>query len=352
MTYPPNIFNYATSELSQDAFICYLLAFGNVNFKGSKEYNAAHRFLEECGICGEDVVDIKRQYNKIDVLVITDKHLLIIEDKTYSNEHSDQILHYVEELKKDEAYQDKKENIKVCFFKTGDYLHPYKTSNTNILKQEDCKSLGREYILKLLQDIRQDNLIFDSFCTYWETPDKLEDIEDISTWKKSTWFQYLKKLFEENHISENDQKCDINSYVPNSSGGFYATHFNWKALPESDNIEKFDGKKKNKAETYKQIEIYFSDGITSRINLAYRFHSNNGNKDETKEYKEKGILGKLQRQVGNDYKEQNRMGASTAYKVKTYFKYYNSKNIKKDMMISRETTEKIKDTIKKFICAK
>ena len=28
MTITPNIFDYATSELSQDAFICYLLSFG------------------------------------------------------------------------------------------------------------------------------------------------------------------------------------------------------------------------------------------------------------------------------------------------------------------------------------
>lgn len=43
----PNIFDYATSELSQDAFICYLLAFGKEKYKTSypNEYKMAHQFL-------------------------------------------------------------------------------------------------------------------------------------------------------------------------------------------------------------------------------------------------------------------------------------------------------------------
>ena len=79
MTTTPNIFDYATSELSQDAFICYLLSFGKKEFNGSKEYIAAHKFLRECGI-EEDVKEIHTQYKHIDVLVETGNYLLIIED--------------------------------------------------------------------------------------------------------------------------------------------------------------------------------------------------------------------------------------------------------------------------------
>ena len=37
MTIEPNIFDFATSELSQDAFICYLLEFGKNKYKDRKE---------------------------------------------------------------------------------------------------------------------------------------------------------------------------------------------------------------------------------------------------------------------------------------------------------------------------
>ena len=103
MTITPNIFDYATSELSQDAFICYFLSFGKKEFNGSKEYIAAHKFLRECGI-EEDVKEIHTQYKHIDVLVETENYLLIIEDKTYTNEHGDQILHYVNNLREMVGY--------------------------------------------------------------------------------------------------------------------------------------------------------------------------------------------------------------------------------------------------------
>ena len=75
----PNIFDYATSELSQDAFICYLLAFGTEKYKNDfpKEYETAHKFLGKCGIpANEEILEIKKQYYNIDVLIVTKSHLL------------------------------------------------------------------------------------------------------------------------------------------------------------------------------------------------------------------------------------------------------------------------------------
>lgn len=351
MTITPNIFDYATSELSQDAFICYLLAFGKEEFKGSKEYNAAHKFLEECDVIGENIIQIKRQYNKIDILVETDKHFIIIEDKIYTEEHGDQIVRYVEALRDEINNKKLGKNIKVCYFKTDDYLRHYITTNKEILAQEDCKSLNREFILQLLKDIRQNNLIFDSFCKHWETPDNDVYLDDVSTWTRRTWFQYLKKLFEKYHINDNNKVCDINNYVPTPSGGFLATHFAWKALSSAENIEAFYDKEKQKkgrqdAGTYKQIELYFSNGRTSRVNLAHRFYSNNWDKDETTMYKEQGTLEKLQNQIKKTgYKNQNKMGASTAYKVMVFG---NVRGAYKKF-INRETSLEILQEIEKFI---
>ena len=98
----PNIFDYATSELSQDAFICYMATFGKEIYKKEfpAEYKMAHSFLKMCGIDEkEEISAVERQVEHIDVLIVTTNYLLIIEDKTYTNEHDNQIIRYVKTLK-------------------------------------------------------------------------------------------------------------------------------------------------------------------------------------------------------------------------------------------------------------
>lgn len=114
MTIEPNIFEYATSELSQDAFLCYLLSFGSSNYSKTEEYKLARSFLKELHI-EEDIEEIKRQKSHIDVLILTQKYAVVLEDKTFSKEHSEQLKRYVEKCKND--YPNK--NVKLLYFKTG-----------------------------------------------------------------------------------------------------------------------------------------------------------------------------------------------------------------------------------------
>ena len=102
----------------------------------------------------------------------------------------------------------------------------------------------------------------------------------------------------------------------------------------------FANNKQTKAGIYNQLELFFNNGKTSRINLSYRFHSDNWKKEETKEYRRQGILSKLQKQIEiKNYKNQNKMGASTAYKIMKIYKDD----------INEEKTEEIKKAIEKFI---
>lgn len=347
MTIEPNIFDYATSELSQDAFICYLLSFGKKEFNGSKEYIAAHKFLRECGI-EEDVKEIHTQYKHIDVLVETGNYLLIIEDKTYTNEHGDQILHYIKTLQDDNELNNKSNPKKIiaCYLKTSDFLHKYEPDKNKMkdleLKEDDFKylSLKREDVMSFIKE--SEDFIFQSFYTHLENLYNNNcDENDLSTWDKSNWFKYLEKLFNDKGIIK-EEKCNINGYVPNASGGFYATHFNWKDLSEDMQLGESG---QYKAGTYNQLELFFSDGKTCRINLAHRFHSGKWDKEETKEYKEKGILKKLQDKIKTEgYKNQNKMGASTAYKIISYGNHKRAY-----MPINKETSDKIKNAIEEFI---
>lgn len=116
MTIEPNIFEFATSELSQDAFLCYLMSFGKREYKdkNTEEYKLARSFLKEL-IVEEDVEEIKRQESHIDVLILTKSYVVILEDKTFSKEHSEQLKRYNEICKS--KYFDKK--VKLLYFKTG-----------------------------------------------------------------------------------------------------------------------------------------------------------------------------------------------------------------------------------------
>ena len=157
----PNIFDYATSELSQDAFICYMLNFPE----------PAKLFLEKCGIRSEEIKSIKTQYpanicddkgkkykGHIDILVETDKHYLIIEDKTGTDEHDDQIHRYCDAITKD-SNLDKNKSVCVCYVKT-DYLSEQDIDN--LISKENKEKLIEiithiyaiydiKYLFKLMQ---------------------------------------------------------------------------------------------------------------------------------------------------------------------------------------------------------
>ena len=124
----PNIFQFATSELSQDAVICWLVACAG----------AADGALRECGLefvrtlvlHGRDdhrgpceVTDVsrpKRQYKHIDVYfqatVDGRRVSFVIEDKTDTETHGDQMERYAEEVRQDEEEED---YVCLIYYKTG-----------------------------------------------------------------------------------------------------------------------------------------------------------------------------------------------------------------------------------------
>ncbi|MDO4757599.1 MAG: hypothetical protein Q4A54_14730, partial [Parabacteroides sp.] len=101
-----NIFKYATKELSQDAFLCWSI---NWLTEGSEnllyQYGKAmlDLFLDDKKLTQYFDVEVRSQYEKIDVLVmfkdsIGNPHALIIEDKTNTSEHGNQMLRYKEKV--------------------------------------------------------------------------------------------------------------------------------------------------------------------------------------------------------------------------------------------------------------
>ena len=104
----PNLFDYATKELSQDAVICWLLAWA-----GAAAAKQPERELRRCGrslvqalfskwddwgeveLATEMRVEVLQQEHNIDVLArVDDRHVLLIEDKTDTGAHDDQLAKY------------------------------------------------------------------------------------------------------------------------------------------------------------------------------------------------------------------------------------------------------------------
>ena len=125
---PNNIFSFSAKELIQDSFIAWLL-----NGYGSSESatKTAIDFLNFLygGKTPEHIenIDVATQFHEIDILcVLNHKYALIIEDKTYTTEHSNQIGNYIYYLQKyGVTYPDgshihvSHENIHVAYLKTG-----------------------------------------------------------------------------------------------------------------------------------------------------------------------------------------------------------------------------------------
>ena len=101
-----NIFDYATKELSQDAFLCWSINW--LTQGADKPLYPYGKAMLDLFLADEKQeryydVEVYNQYQKIDVLIkykdsAGDLHALIIEDKTNTSEHDDQMQRYKKKI--------------------------------------------------------------------------------------------------------------------------------------------------------------------------------------------------------------------------------------------------------------
>jgi hypothetical protein len=118
----PNLFTLATSELSQDAVLAWLLSWAD--HKCAKLDERMHAcavdltrfFLGESGNYEIRSLEVGRQWKGIDVWAeINDKYFLLIEDKKNTREHSNQLKRYLDIAR--DHYIDKKMTVVPVYFK-------------------------------------------------------------------------------------------------------------------------------------------------------------------------------------------------------------------------------------------
>ena len=328
-----NIFNFATSELSQDAFICWLCNWVNFDDNSLSEdekklKSLATEFIEK--MIGEKLedrkVNIKRQYQKIDVLLeiqnktefitkgnninpIVDMYV-IIEDKVGTGLHSNQIERYRELIsEKNEKDNGSRAKIKVVYYKI------YDEDNTERLKENGVNViLGRENILELLKEYKDkiNNSIFENYHNYLsniETDVNSYEKKNLEDWNSNCYIGFFKELKNEKNLLEHAigrQKDCSWGYVNNSSGGFMGMW--WFPLSE-EKINKLT--ETSDEDIYLQIEQYNQKNI---IAIKYSVpKKNKNNKELSKEdfekkvtiasEKRKELFSKLKNKLENESKD-------------------------------------------------
>ncbi len=226
----PNIFDIATKELNQDAFITWLLQFADSKYKATDE------LLNECGksfvyqlirkqlpTFDQPILKVNagRQWENIDVWAeINDKYLIIIEDKTYTSHHSNQLTRY-KTTAEEWCIKNNYEKPICIYLKTGNESQ----NSLNGIINEGFAIFNRVDFINLLEQFKttQNNIFLDFLerLTRIEKSNNEFEFKNIGEWIGADWqgfFQFLEK--EISIVNWN--------YVNNPNGGFWNAVLNWE----------------------------------------------------------------------------------------------------------------------------
>ncbi len=252
----PNIFDYATSELSQDAFLLWLGKWADSEYTDDADlHNIAVEFISALihkqmpdYTKSIEKVEVWKQWEKIDVCyTINNEILIIIEDKTGTGAHDRQLTRY-KYLSQDWC-DDNDYYAPICiYFKSEDeslkLLHE--------TQQLDYAIFTRLELLEILRKYQSTNNIL---IDYRQNLEKIESqaneylTKSYKEWSYRAWcgfYLLLQREFSDGHWS----------YVANPSGGFVGY---WWNFIEVDNIN-----------VYLQIE---QGNLCFKVGEVYKDHS-------------------------------------------------------------------------------
>ncbi len=200
----PNLFTHATKELSQDALICYMLEWADDKFKDShsKSYKVGVRLLD--GFFGkyEDIIkprnysiEIKKQFGDIDILcIVNKKYHIIIEDKTNTSHHDNQLDKYYNLISKDLNIDS--ENILCIYYKSGEeYNLSQLNGQTATGISWEYKLFSKDDILDVLNMELDNQILIDYQCHIANLAIESNYKKlDISDWTTNTWISFVRDL--------------------------------------------------------------------------------------------------------------------------------------------------------------
>lgn len=216
----PNLFDVATSELSQDAFITWLLLWGDPKYKqiNAHLHNCSVGFIQNLLNTTEEIssVEVGRQWNHIDVWAkINDKYFLIIEDKKGTQEHSNQLARYKSSVEKE--FTDKAYNIIPVYYKMDEQ------SNFSAVQRAGYSVFSRKQMLSVLDAYTEaHDVLFEYHSHLMRLHTAIEGYRTLprNEWNWFAWRGFFSQLQKKLGTGEWD-------YVPNASGGFLGFWWHW-----------------------------------------------------------------------------------------------------------------------------
>lgn len=251
-----NIFRYATKELSQDAFLCWLADWYNYD---SPLKSLAKEFVDlimsRASVHDFELksISVLRQYNHIDVLLIINESTgVVIEDKTFTSEHGNQISRYAaqiltEPLVTAEATYNLTDVVCV-YFKTAEYIK----ADDAVCRNDEIVKLTRGDMLSLIKPyIEKSEILFDYYENLKDLDDAYAETEEAYLnynynealrYSYMQW-RYLKESFsEENEEGILELPHDMSlpeGQDPIEQGTSFGTPYTWYWFLEfSRNVEK------------------------------------------------------------------------------------------------------------------
>jgi hypothetical protein len=232
MDIKPNIFKIATKELSQDAFITWLLRWSNpqIAHLDYELHKCGMDFLQlligtEHKLAEKQVVNTfaERQWKNIDVSVEIEfkdnsKLLLILENKIFAGEHSEQLLRY-----KENAQQWCEEHgfeLSCTFLKIG-------SETGKVLKEIESKGykvITRKEIMVCINPYKEiGHPLLSDYIDFLEGLQfRHEAYENIppAQWDGIAWVGFFQFI-------ESKMEVNMFHFVNNPAGGFWNLSLNW-----------------------------------------------------------------------------------------------------------------------------
>ena len=321
-----NIFKFAPNELVQDAFLCWLFNWINMeedeedikivakdilsqiikdydenvnikdinfnNFQIMPQYSINldnyRKYDENNKKIFNEKENIKRLNGRIDILVVVDKYAIIIEDKVNTSEHDFQIFQYKKSLKEKIAEISNKNDLSIdeqqllnkqviaCYYKIYD--------ECNIANKSYIDSFfNRERILSILKKYSNiNNLYFLQYISYLEKIEyyskmcnKIADLEDDNNLKDNMiidirYLGLLKNLHKWIENSNVFEKTSI--YWGKSNEGTKNTW--WENIEINSYVE---NSKTFSKKAYLKINAYENDNIKIRLMIGKKAHDVHNN---------------------------------------------------------------------------
>ncbi len=245
----PNLFTFATSELSQDAFFGWFISWAQPNFReidlelNDSALQLLKLIFKSCDkkFPSLDSVKVLKQHHKIDLLVIVNnKYYIIIEDKTKSKNHSNQLKRYFESIRSKEGIREE-DILKI-------YLKTHEQSNYHQIREEGYEPIKRENILSILDSCKTSNQILIDYREYLRTLELSYTqykyiVKSTKKWDAAVWvglFQEIQtrllkdELIEASPLDPNDALENHWHSVNPPSGSFMA--FFWGGFDLMDDL--------------------------------------------------------------------------------------------------------------------